>query len=124
MAKQRVIPGYGLSMGVTITWLSLIILIPLAALFLKAAGLGPGEWWNILTSPRVIAAGKLTFGASAAAASVSVVLGLLVAVLFAPPLNATRRWLFVGGVSVQPSELAKVAVVLFLAYLIERRGET
>lgn len=51
------------------------------------------------------------------------VLGLLVAVLFAPPLNATRRWLFVGGVSVQPSEIAKLAVVLFLAYLIERRGE-
>ena len=79
MAKQRVIPGYGLSMGITITWLSVIILIPLAALFLKAAGLGPGEWRNILTSPRVIAAAKLTFGASAAAAGVSVVLGLLVA---------------------------------------------
>ena len=77
--KQRVIPGFGLSMGITITWLSLIILIPLAALFIKAAGLGPGQWWTILTSPRVLAAAKLTFGASAAAATVSVVLGLLVA---------------------------------------------
>lgn len=66
-------------MGITIFWLSGIILIPLAALFLKAAGLGPGEWWNILTSPRVLAAAKLTFGASAAAAGVSMVLGLLVA---------------------------------------------
>ncbi len=79
MPKQRVIPGFGLSMGITIFWLSGIILIPLAALFLKAAGLGPGEWWNILTSPRVLAAAKLTFGASAAAAGVSMVLGLLVA---------------------------------------------
>ena len=79
MPKQRVIPGYGLSMGITIFWLSGIILIPLAALFIKAAGLGPGEWWTILTSPRVLAAAKLTFGASAAAAGVSVVLGLLVA---------------------------------------------
>jgi len=77
--KQRVIPGFGISMGITITWLSLIILIPLAALFIKAAGLGPGQWWSILTSPRVIAAAKLTFGASAAAACVSMVLGLLVA---------------------------------------------
>jgi sulfate/thiosulfate transport system permease protein len=78
MSKQRVIPGYGLSLGITITWLSLIILIPLAALFIKAAGLGPADWWKILSSDRVVAAAKLTFGASAAAAGVSVVLGLLV----------------------------------------------
>jgi sulfate transport system permease protein len=78
MSKHRVIPGFGLSMGITIFWLSAIILIPLAALFLKAAGLGPGEWWTILSSPRVLAAAKLTFGASAAAAGVSMVLGLLV----------------------------------------------
>lgn len=79
MTSRRVIPGFGLSMGVTIAWLGLIVLIPLAALFLKAAGLGPAAWWEILTTPRVLAAGKLTFGASAAAASVSMVLGLLVA---------------------------------------------
>jgi sulfate transport system permease protein len=79
MRKHRVIPGFGLSMGITIFWLSAIILIPLAALFIKAAGLGPVEWWNILTSPRVLAAAKLTFGASAAAAGVSTVLGMLVA---------------------------------------------
>lgn len=79
MRRNRVIPGLGLSLGITITWLSLIILIPLVALFIKAAGLGPKEWWTILTMPRVLAAAKLTFGASAAAAAVSVVLGLLVA---------------------------------------------
>ena len=78
MSKRRVIPGFGLTMGFTVTYLSLIILIPLAALFIKAAGLGWGEWWSLLSSPRVIAATKLTFGASAAAAGVSVVLGLLV----------------------------------------------
>ena len=48
---------------------------------------------------------------------------LLVAVLFAPELNATRRWFFVAGVSVQPSELAKLALIPFLAYLIEKRQE-
>ncbi len=78
MSIRRVIPGFGISMGFTITYLSLIILIPLAALFLKAAKLGAAQWWEILTSPRMIAAAKLTFGASAAAAVVSTVFGLLV----------------------------------------------
>lgn len=78
MSKRRVIPGFGLSMGFTITYLSLIILIPLAALFAKAAGVGWVEWLDLLGSPRVMAATKLTFGLSAAAAGVSAVLGLLV----------------------------------------------
>jgi sulfate transport system permease protein len=78
MSKRRVIPCFGLSMGFTVTYMSLIILIPLAALFIKAGGLGLGQWWELLTTPRVIAATKLTFGASAAAAGVSAVLGLLV----------------------------------------------
>jgi cell division protein FtsW len=50
-------------------------------------------------------------------------LALLVAVLFAPQLNQTHRWLFVGGLSVQPSELAKLALVVFLAYQLERKTE-
>jgi sulfate/thiosulfate transport system permease protein len=78
MSKRRVIPGFGLTLGFTVSYLGLIILIPLAALFIKAAGLGLSQWWELLCSPRVIAATKLTFGASAAAAGVSVVLGLLV----------------------------------------------
>ena len=48
---------------------------------------------------------------------------LLVAVLFAPQLNQTHRWLFVGGLSLQPSELAKLALVVFLAYQLERKTE-
>jgi len=78
MSIRRVIPGFGLSMGFTLAYLSLIILIPLTALFIKAAGLGWTEWWNLLTSPRVLAATRLTFGLSAAAATVSVICGLLV----------------------------------------------
>ena len=65
-------------MGFTVAYLSLIILIPLAALFIKAAGLGWSEWMKILGSPRVVAAAKLTFGASVIAAGISVVFGLLV----------------------------------------------
>lgn len=78
MAK-RVIPGYGLSVGITLAFLSTIILVPLAALFIRAAGLGPAHWYEILSSPRVLAAFRLTFGASAAAAAVSSVFGMLVA---------------------------------------------
>jgi cell division protein FtsW len=48
---------------------------------------------------------------------------LLVAVLFAPTLNATRRWFFVGGISVQPSELAKLALVPFVAFFIDRKND-
>ena len=65
-------------MGFTITYLSAVILIPLAVLFLKAAGVGWAEWRALLSSPRVIAATQLTFGLSAAAAGVSVLLGMLV----------------------------------------------
>lgn len=76
---RRVIPGYGLSLGITLAFLSSIILIPLAALFIKAAGLGPSQWFEILKSPRILAAFRLTFGASAAAATVASTFGLLVA---------------------------------------------
>ncbi len=76
---RRVIPGYGLSLGITLAFLSTVILVPLAALFIKAAGLGPSQWWDILHPPRVLAAFRLTFGVSAAAAGVAAVFGLLVA---------------------------------------------
>ena len=52
---------------------------------------------------------------------VALMVVLLVAVLFTPPLNNTRRWLFIAGVSVQPSELAKLVLILFLAYQVDRK---
>lgn len=76
---KRVLPGFGLTMGFTVAYLGLVVLIPLVALFIKAAGLGWSEWLEILTSPRVLAAAKLTFGASFCAAALSSVTGLLVA---------------------------------------------
>jgi sulfate transport system permease protein len=66
-------------MGFTVAYLGLVVLIPLVALFIKAAGIGWHEWLEILTSPRVLAAAKLTFGASFCAALLSSVSGLLVA---------------------------------------------
>jgi sulfate transport system permease protein len=75
----RVLPGFGLSLGYTLVYLSLIVLLPLSATVIKTAGLGWADFWQIVTSPRVIASYQLSFGASFVAASVNAVAGLLVA---------------------------------------------
>lgn len=77
--KPSVLPGFGLTLGYTVLYLSLIVLIPLTALFLKSANLGWEEFWRAVTSPRVLASYKLTFGASLIAASVNAVFGFIVA---------------------------------------------
>ncbi len=75
----RVLPGFGLTLGYTVLYLSLLVLIPLAALFVKAAGLGWAEFWSTVTGPRVMASYRLTFGAALVAASVNAVFGFIVA---------------------------------------------
>ena len=77
--RRGVLPGFGLSMGITLTYLSLVILIPLATLFLKTADLGWAELVSIVTSPRTLAAYRLSFVASLAAAATNLVFGVLVA---------------------------------------------
>ncbi len=78
--KQRsVLPGFGLTLGFTLVYLSLIVLIPLAGLLLKTATLSWDEFFGTLTSPRVLASFRLTFGAALIAALVNAVFGLLVA---------------------------------------------
>jgi len=76
---HRVIPGFGATMGLTLTYLSLVVLIPLAALFISAAGMGPAQWWGILVEPRVLASLRLSFGGALLAALVNGVFGLVVA---------------------------------------------
>ncbi|HMV16372.1 MAG TPA: sulfate ABC transporter permease subunit CysT [Rhodocyclaceae bacterium] len=75
----RVLPGFGLSLGYTVAYLSLIVLIPLAAVFLKAGSLGFEHFWQAATSPRVLASYRLSFGASLIAALINAVFGLLLA---------------------------------------------
>ncbi len=75
----RVIPGFGLALGITLAWLAVIVLVPLAALYLKAASLTLHQWGAILTSPRVLASLRLSFGGAVLAASVNAVFGLVVA---------------------------------------------
>ena len=77
--RHDVLPGFGLAMGFTLFYLSLIVLIPLSTLFWKSGSLGWSGFWQAATAPRVVASYKLTFGASLAAAAVNAVFGLVVA---------------------------------------------
>lgn len=75
----RVLPGFHITLGFTITYLSLIVLIPLSALVFKTFSLSLEQFWAAVTGPRVIASYRLTFGASFVAALVNVAFGLLLA---------------------------------------------
>lgn len=77
--RRSILPGFGLTMGVTLTYLGLLVLIPLSTLYLKAATLSLDQIWATIFSPRALAAYKLSFGASFVAASMNAVFGLLVA---------------------------------------------
>jgi sulfate transport system permease protein len=78
--KQRsILPGFGLAMGFTLLYLSLIVLIPTAALFLRTTTLSWGQFWAAVTAPRVLASYQLSFGASFAAAFINAGFGLLIA---------------------------------------------
>ena len=78
-AARRVLPGFELTLGYTLLYLSLIVLIPLTALVFKTLTLSFDEFWAAVTSPRVLASYRLTFGASLLAAVVNLFFGLLVA---------------------------------------------
>jgi sulfate/thiosulfate transport system permease protein len=77
--RRRVLPGFGLTLGYTMVYLSLLVLIPLSAVFIRSLGLGWGHFWDVVTAPRVIASLRLSFGASLFAALINVIFGLIVA---------------------------------------------
>lgn len=77
--RAGVLPGFGLTMGYSVLYLSLLVLIPLTTLPIKSAELGWTDFWRIITEPRVVASYQLTFGAALAAALVNAVFGLIVA---------------------------------------------
>ena len=77
--SRSVLPGFGVSLGITCTYLSLIVLLPLATVFARTADLSWAEFWGTVTNPRVLASYRVTFGASFVAALVNTVFGLLVA---------------------------------------------
>ncbi|MGD0655399.1 MAG: sulfate ABC transporter permease subunit CysT [Thermoguttaceae bacterium] len=79
LKQQSVLPGFGLTMGFSLFYLSLIVLIPLAGLFLKSATISWSEFWKTVSDPRVVASYRLTFGASFVGALINAVFGLVVA---------------------------------------------
>ena len=76
---RRILPGFSLSLGYTVFYLCLLVLIPLSTVFFNVAGMGRSLFWQTVSDPRTIAAFKLSFGASALAATINAVFGLLVA---------------------------------------------
>jgi len=77
--RHDVLPGFRLTLGYTLLYLGLIVLIPLSAAFIKTSSMTWNAFWTTVTAPRVVASYYLTFGASFVAASVNLVFGLLVA---------------------------------------------
>ncbi len=77
--RSRVLPGFGLSLGFTLAYLSLIVLIPLSAVFIKSLGIGWDGLWEILSSERILKSLQLSFSAALIAALINVVFGLLLA---------------------------------------------
>lgn len=77
--NNRILPGFGISLGFTVLYLSLIVLIPLSTLFVKSFHFTWLEFYNMISSPRVLASFKLTFGASLVAGIVNIIFGPLVA---------------------------------------------
>ncbi len=79
LKRHSVLPGFGLTLGYSLLYLTLIVLIPLAALFLQASSVSPARFWELVTSPRLVASYKLTFGTALAGALVNVVFGFIAA---------------------------------------------
>lgn len=79
LKQHSVLPGFGLTLGYTLLYLSLIVLIPLSALFVRTASYSWHEFWQTVTDPRVVASYRLTFGASLIGASVNAVFGFILA---------------------------------------------
>ena len=79
LVQKTIIPGFGLTFGITVSYLSLLVLLPLSALILKASGLTWEQFWNTISDERVVASYRLSFGAAFVAALTNVVFGVIVA---------------------------------------------
>ena len=79
LRRPSIIPGFGLTLGFTIFYLSAIVLVPLAATFVVTSKMGWPDFWRVVTAPRAVASYELSFGASLAGAAINFVMGTLVA---------------------------------------------
>jgi sulfate transport system permease protein len=79
LKRKSIIPGFGITLGFTVFYLSLMVLIPLSSLFIKTASLSFSQFWEIILSPRVFASFRLSLMASLVAAAINLIFGLIVA---------------------------------------------
>lgn len=79
LKERSIIPGFGLSMGFTVMYLSIIVLIPLSAIFINTSGMGWEQFWQTVSDPRVIASYKVSFGTALGAAVMNSIFGFIVA---------------------------------------------
>ncbi len=119
-SSHRVLPGFGLSLGYTLVYLSLLVLIPLSGLVLKASTLTFAEFWKIATTEQAMASYRVTFGASFAAAAINAVFGTIVAwVLVRYPFPGKR---FVDALVDLPFALPTAVAGITLATLYAGNG--
>ncbi|MFO1398934.1 MAG: sulfate ABC transporter permease subunit CysT [Burkholderiales bacterium] len=118
--RRSILPGFGLSLGFTLVYLSLVVLIPLSAAFVKTATMTWPAFWATVTAPRVVASYQLTFGAAFAAALVNTAFGFLVAwVLVRYPFPGRR---FVDALVDLPFALPTAVAGIALAGLFAPNG--
>jgi sulfate transport system permease protein len=117
LKRPSAIPGFGLALGFTLTYLSLIVLIPLAALVLKSATLGFSGFWEVVTGARTLAALELSFFTSLAAAAVNAVFGVIIAWVLIRYRFPGRRLLdaFVDLPFALPTAVAGIALTALYA---------
>ncbi|MCM2454673.1 sulfate ABC transporter permease subunit CysT [Rhizobium sp. CG4] len=118
--KRNVLPGLSLSLGVTLFYVGVIVLLPLAALVFKAASLGPVEYWNIVSSPRAVASYRVTVLCALAATCFNVVFGLALAWV----LTRYRfpGWRFVDAIVDLPFALPTAVAGIALTALFAGNG--
>ena len=115
--SQRVLPGFNLTLGYTLLYLSLIVLIPISALLFKTFTLSWDQFWLAVTSPRVLASYRLTFGASLIAALVNLVFGLLLAWVLVRYKFPGKKWVdaLVDLPFALPTAVAGISLTALLA---------
>jgi sulfate transport system permease protein len=118
--KFNSLPGFSLTMGFTLFYLSVIVLIPMAALFLKATQLSWAQFWEVVTTDRAMAAYKLTFGASLIAAFINAVFGTILAWVLVRYQFPGRR--FIDALVDFPFALPTAVAGLTLANLFAQNG--
>jgi sulfate transport system permease protein len=115
--RRSVLPGFGLTLGFTLVYMSLIVLIPLAALILRSAGLGWSGFWQVASDPRTVAALKISFGISLAAAAINAAFGLIIAWVLVRYRFAGRRLLdaFIDLPFALPTAVAGISLTAIYA---------